>query len=262
VHRATTRYGQDQRLDAPEPTDKIAAARHTGEVDVALGVRRARAAAFLLLALPGTAFLYQGEELGLPEVLDLPADARQDPIWHRSGGAELGRDGCRVPLPWHADAPHFGFTPPGAEGRPWLPQPHWFRDFAADRQRADPESTLSLTEALVRRRRSLFDATSPLEWLEHPPPEVLAFRRGRGVCVVNFGSTDAAIPASWGVDPVTQPLFSTPPPTDSAGDHLVVPADGATWFALAPARADAAAPDGIDRAGTGSLTTPLHTAVS
>jgi alpha-glucosidase len=262
VHRATTRYGQDQRLDAPEPTDKIAAARHTGAVDVALGVRRARAAAFLLLALPGTAFLYQGEELGLPEVLDLPADARRDPIWHRSGGAELGRDGCRVPLPWQAEAPHFGFTPAGAEGQPWLPQPHWFRDFAADRQRADPGSTLALTEALVHRRRSLFGTTSPLEWLEHPSPDVLAFRRGRGVCVVNFGSTDVAIPASWGIDPLDEPLVSTPPPTDSAGDQPVVPADGATWFALAPVDADAAALDGIDRAGTGSLTTPLHTAVS
>jgi alpha-glucosidase len=85
-----------------------------------LGLRRARAATALLLALPGSAYLYQGEELGLPEVFELPPEARQDPAFFRTGGAELGRDGCRVPLPWRADAPAFGFSQSGAA---WLPQP-------------------------------------------------------------------------------------------------------------------------------------------
>ncbi len=134
VHRPATRYGQVQHLEAPPPTDMIAAARRRGDADLALGVRRAKAATMLQLALPGTTYLYQGEELGLPEVFDLPDDARQDPIWLRSAGAELGRDGCRVPLPWDASAPAFGFSPASATAAPWLPQPAWFGEYAADAQ--------------------------------------------------------------------------------------------------------------------------------
>ncbi|MFX9672879.1 alpha-glucosidase, partial [Acinetobacter baumannii] len=95
---------------------------------------RATSALLFMLALPGAAFLYQGEELGLPEVQDLPDDARRDPIWERSGHAEHGRDGCRVPLPWDPDAPSFGFT----TGTPWLPQPDWFRPFAVETQERAP----------------------------------------------------------------------------------------------------------------------------
>ncbi|MGJ8493651.1 alpha-amylase family glycosyl hydrolase, partial [Glaesserella parasuis] len=84
--------------------------RARGRVDVALGTSRATAALMFVLGLPGSVFLFQGEELGLPEVQDLPDSARRDPIWERSGGEEHGRDGCRVPLPWSGDAPPFGFT--------------------------------------------------------------------------------------------------------------------------------------------------------
>src|SRR5690606_1471337 len=101
--------------------------RRRGDADLEVGVRRARAAAMLLLALPGARYLYQGEELGLPEVFDLPEAARQDPIWRRSGGAELGRDGCRVPLPWDRSSATWGFGPAGGR-EPWLPQPAWFSD--------------------------------------------------------------------------------------------------------------------------------------
>jgi len=84
-------------------------------VDIALGTRRARAAALLMLALPGSAYLYQGEELGLWEVEDLPEEVLEDPIWERSGRTVRGRDGCRVPIPWEGDAPPFGFGPPGSD---------------------------------------------------------------------------------------------------------------------------------------------------
>ena len=82
-----------------------------------VGLRRARAATALMLALPGSSYLYQGEELGLPEVIHLPDDARQDPTWFRTAGERYGRDGCRVPIPWEADAPNYGF---GHDGDPWL----------------------------------------------------------------------------------------------------------------------------------------------
>ena len=251
VHRTVTRYGQQQSLDAPEPTDMIAAARRRGPVDLDLGVQRARAAAALLLALPGTAYLYQGEELGLPEVLDLPNEARQDPIWLRSAGAELGRDGCRVPLPWTSEHPNFGFASP-TSAPPWLPQPEWFAAYAADMQRDDPASTLRLYQHLVHTRRELFGASAEMQWLPTGDPQLLAFTRGRGACVVNLGLEPAAIPVEWGLGPM---IVST---EASAAGSDAVPVDSAAWFAFSPARADAAA-HATPRADVGSSAPHLHT---
>jgi len=115
------------------------------------GLRRARAAALLLLALPGSAYLYQGEELGLPEVADLPFSALEDPVHVRTGGRRKGRDGSRVPLPWTADGPSFGFGAGGAH----LPQPGWFARYAAEDQAGDPHSTLSLYRGALALRASL-----------------------------------------------------------------------------------------------------------
>ena len=221
VHRTTTRYGQDQDLSAPLPTDMIAAARRQGPADLELGVRRARAALLLQLALPGATYLYQGEELGLPEVFDLPDEARQDPIWLRSRGAELGRDGCRVPLPWSASAPSFGFSPANSPA-PWLPQPAWFADFAADGQ-AHEESTLDLYARAIRSRRAVFDGDG-LEWLPSGHPDVIVFRRGDGICLVNFGDEQHTV-EGWGAAAL---LASHP--TDLGGDDLVVPANSAAWL--------------------------------
>ena len=225
VHRAATRYGQAQALDAPPPTDMISAARRTGPVDLDLGRRRARAAAGLLLALPGSVFLYQGEELGLPEVFDLPDEARQDPIWLRSGGAELGRDGCRVPLPWSTDGANFGFSADGAP-QAWLPQPSWLGSYARELQQRDPGSTLHLYRRLVGERRSLFGSGHALHWLDSPEG-VLAFVRGGGVCVVNFTDEPRRVPASW---PVGRRVDATQAPTD-AGD---LPPNSTSWFQLDP----------------------------
>lgn len=119
--------------------------------DAALGARRARAWHTLTAALPGSYYLYQGEELELPEATQLPPESREDPTFARTGGAELGRDGCRVPIPWRADAPAFGFSP---DGESWLPQPADWGCFAVDTQEADPESALAYyTELLHLRAR-------------------------------------------------------------------------------------------------------------
>ncbi|MEO8518585.1 MAG: glycoside hydrolase family 13 protein, partial [Dermatophilaceae bacterium] len=99
--------------------------------DAVLGLRRARAATALMLALPGSAYVYQGEELGLPDSTDMPDDLRQDPTWPRSGHTERGRDGCRVPMPWEGDRPSYGFGPTGLT---WLPQPASYAALAVDRQ--------------------------------------------------------------------------------------------------------------------------------
>lgn len=192
VHRAVTRYGIVEPEPVTSPDANALLTRVRGKVDVELGTRRADAALLLLLALPGSVYLYQGEELGLPEVQDLPDEARQDPLWERSGHADHGRDGCRVPLPW-SDETGFGFT----TGTPWLPQPDWFANFIASSQDDDPESVLNFYRSALRARRDL-DHDSPLEWLTSGRDDVLAFRRGDLACVTVFDGAVYAVPAEWG----------------------------------------------------------------
>ena len=167
--------------------------------DAVLGLRRARAAALLMLALPGSAYLYQGEELGLPEHTTLPDELRQDPIWTRSGGTERGRDGCRVPLPWDAHRPGLGFGP---TGRTWLPQPPEWAALAADVQRDEPRSTLVLYRTALRTREQLDLGSGDLTWTSLEgvdPARVLAFRNGDTLVVVNFGDEPVRLPAGGAV---------------------------------------------------------------
>lgn len=159
--------------------------------DAALGLRRARAATLLMLALPGSAYLYQGEELGLPEHTALPDEVRQDPTWSRSGGAERGRDGCRVPIPWEADAPSYGFGP---TDRAWLPQPESWAEYALDRQRGVPGSTYETYRAALALRRRHGLGTGELTWLRHDD-NVLAFRNDEVSVLVNFGPEPVPPPA-------------------------------------------------------------------
>ncbi|HEX2174603.1 MAG TPA: glycoside hydrolase family 13 protein [Nocardioidaceae bacterium] len=148
------------------------------------GLARAHAATLTMLALPGSAYLYAGEELGLPQA-EVPPEQRQDPTWHRGGG--VGRDGCRVPMPWSGDTPPFGFSPPGSAPT-WLPQPRAWAGLAVDAQQQDPGSTLSFyRRALATRRAVLPEVGSAVKFLDSAP-EVLAFRRDPDlVCVVNCG---------------------------------------------------------------------------
>lgn len=151
-------------------------------LDAGRGLRRARAAALLVMGLPGSVYVFQGEELGLPEVFDLPPGALQDPFWERSGHTNKGRDGCRVPLPWRRSGPSFGFgSAPG-----WLPQPEDWGILSVEAQLEDDDSTLNLYKAAIRLRRELGLAHAPLEWVEQQG-DVIAYRRGGIVCQVNFG---------------------------------------------------------------------------
>jgi alpha-glucosidase len=182
----------------------------TPRLDRSAGIRRARAATMLLLALPGSTYLYQGEELGLHEVGDLPADALQDPAFARSEGAEKGRDGCRVPLPWTVGGPSFGFGP----GASHLPQPAWFGSFSVEAQRADPESTLRLYREALRWRRELRTAQD-LEWVDTGGEDVLHFRRRGGwQSMTNFGPDSVPLPAG-SVVLASGPLDADRLPTDT-----------------------------------------------
>ncbi|WP_232527778.1 glycoside hydrolase family 13 protein [Microbacterium suaedae] len=162
-----------------------------GRPDQAAGLRRARAATAVMLALPGSAYLYQGEELGLPEVIDLPDEARQDPTWFRLEGERYGRDGCRVPIPWESDQPAYGFS---ETGESWLPQPDDWAAFARDQQIGRDGSTLEFYRRLLRLRRELGVATSDLEWIEGLPEHTLAFRAGDVAVIANFGQDPVALP--------------------------------------------------------------------
>ncbi|WP_127473690.1 alpha-amylase family glycosyl hydrolase [Microbacterium sulfonylureivorans] len=156
-----------------------------------VGLRRARAATTLMLALPGSAYLFQGEELGLPEVIEIPGEARQDPTWFRTNGERYGRDGCRVPIPWTADAPAYGFS---TTGDAWLPQPAEWAGLARDVQAGDPDSTLSLYRSLIAARRAQGLGAGTLEWLEGFGTDVVAFRNGNVTVVGNTGATSVALP--------------------------------------------------------------------
>jgi alpha-glucosidase len=160
-----------------------------------VGLRRSRTALLLLLALPGPVFLYQGDELGLPEVA-LPDEALQDPVWERSGHTIRGRDGCRVPLPWSGSEPPYGFSP--GQARTWLPMPADWAELAAERQSADPGSTLSFyRRALGHRRSEAALGDGILVW-QPSRDGVLDFVRpgtdGSVRCVVNFGPTALPLP--------------------------------------------------------------------
>ncbi|WP_411149389.1 glycoside hydrolase family 13 protein [Streptomyces sp. A30] len=182
---------------------------------------RARAAALLMLSLPGAAYVYQGEELGLPEVVDLPDEVLTDPIFHRSGSRVGIRDGCRVPLPWSGHLSPFGFTSGEGVAEPWLPQPAWFAAHTTERLMADPESFWHLYHDALRLRASLPSlGNGTLRWLESPP-QVLAFVRGDGlVCAVNFGDVPAPAPV-----PGTPLLASGPCPRGT------LPGSTAAWWA-------------------------------
>ena len=165
--------------------------RSKGLPEYESGLRRARAATALMLALPGSSYLYQGEELGLPEVIHLPDDARQDPTWFRTAGERYGRDGCRVPIPWEGTAPSYGFGPTDAS---WLPQPAQWASLARDAQRGIPGSTLSLYRDALRLRREHALGAGTLEWLPGFPESVVALRNGPVVVVANTGTVPVELP--------------------------------------------------------------------
>ncbi|WP_369636720.1 glycoside hydrolase family 13 protein [Nocardia sp. JMUB6875] len=152
-----------------------------------VGQARARAMIMVELALPGAVFVYNGAELGLPNVDDLPEEVLRDPTWERSGHTERGRDGCRVPLPWEGDRPPFGFT----TGRPWLPMPPEWAAVTVETQLERLDSMLSLYRMAIESRAARPEFAGGLEWYGSPPG-CLAFRREGGLlCVLN--ATDAPI---------------------------------------------------------------------
>ncbi len=191
--------------------------------DRRLGLRRARAATLLMLALPGSAYLYQGEELGLPDVVDLPDEVRQDPAYFRGEGQDGFRDGCRVPIPWTREGSSYGF----GSGGSWLPQPAGWGELSVEAQQGVTGSTLELyrTALAVRSERPDLGAGDSVTWLE-APAGVLAFRRGEFVCTANTGAAAVTVPAYGSV------LVASGEGTVVGTDEAQLPADTTVWWAV------------------------------
>ncbi|MEU0854758.1 alpha-amylase family glycosyl hydrolase [Streptomyces griseofuscus] len=191
--------------------------------DRELGLRRARAATLLMLALPGSAYVYQGEELGLPDVVDLPDEVRQDPAYFRGEGQDGFRDGCRVPIPWTRTGSSYGF----GDGGSWLPQPASWGELSVEAQTGTAGSTLELYRAALAARRAQPDlgAGDTLEWLR-APEGVLAFRRGEFVCVANTTGESVTTPAYGRVLLASGEVAET-------GGEAKVPADTTVWWTAA-----------------------------
>ncbi|MET9828732.1 glycoside hydrolase family 13 protein [Streptomyces sp. NPDC006385] len=191
--------------------------------DRELGLRRARAATLLMLALPGSAYVYQGEELGLPDVVDLPDEVRQDPAYFRGAGQDGFRDGCRVPIPWTRTGSSYGFGTGGS----WLPQPEGWGELSVEAQSGAADSTLELYRAALAARREHPDlgAGDSVQWLR-APEGVLAFRRGEFVCVVNTSGESVTLPAYGRV------LLTSGEITEADGEAKV-PSDTTVWWTTA-----------------------------
>lgn len=183
-------YGRATASDGVGPED--------AQPDNSLGLRKAKAATLFMLALPGSSYLYQGEELGLPEHTTLEAEYRQDPTFFRTKGKRVGRDGCRVPIPWLENQPALGFS---SSGQTWLPQPESFAGHSRDVQEKDYDSTLNLYKAALKIRKNRNLGTGHFKWIDllQSDKEVLAFTNGDLLVAHNFGGTDLEIPEGYEV---------------------------------------------------------------
>jgi alpha-glucosidase len=215
VIRHATRFGYEPDTKLPNGIGADDA-----QPDRELGLRRARAATMVMLGLPGGAYLYQGEELGLPEHTTLHDHVRQDPTWVRSSYDHRGRDGCRVPVPWEADAPSYGFGPTDAS---WLPQPAEWRELALDQQRGVEGSTYEVYRQALRLRREHRLGLGSLEWVEDAfGPHVLAFVNDGVLVLANTGTTPVSLPHGAEVLLASGELAGT-------ADEVLVPADVTVW---------------------------------
>lgn len=262
VPRHATRYGLPQvkaKVHHQFVNDWLLRDGATYTEDRALGTKRARAALLMEMALPGSAYIYQGEELGLFEVANIPWDRLEDPQARRTchGDALKGRDGCRVPLPWVAsdmpapaawdgsfgdgDTASFGFSAPATgvaradkTAAPHLPQPLWFVEHAVDRLDAEPGSMLNLYRRILALRHELLTSTgdTSLTWWgadelgisAEQAREVIAYARPAAggktlVSITNFGAGELVLPDG-------EVLVSSEPLTGALGQ------DASVWIVL------------------------------
>ncbi|MFM1785807.1 MAG: hypothetical protein RLZZ108_831 [Actinomycetota bacterium] len=185
--------------------------------DRELGLRRARGATLFTLGLPGSTYLYQGEELGLPEHTTIAPEFRQDPTFFRTGGKRVGRDGCRVPLPWESGAGAAnGFN---QTGKAWIPQPEIYAEYSRDRQEGIPGSTLELYKHALKLRKELGLGHGSFDWVtEYTNENTLGYLNNGILVIHNFGREPIALPQGN--------LIAS----SQYGDTLVIEADQTVWL--------------------------------
>ena len=213
VRRSPTRYG-----------GRVVHREVASPAHVALGRVRAVAAMYTILALPGTTYLFNGQELGLEEVIDLDDAEREDPHFHRTKGEHLGRDGCRVPMPWRASGTNFGFSPSNAK-KSWLTQPVSWSALSVEAQEGDRGSTLNRVRAAtaVRRTQPALQRGS-FEWVREMCVDgVIAFRRAVA------GSPSVVCVANMSANP-TSPVVGTVLCSSNEVSGGIVPPDTTAWF--------------------------------
>jgi len=193
AHRVVTRYGRaDAHLMSSWTGSNLV--NSDAPVDLELGERRARAAALLILGLPGAAYLYMGEELGLPEVLEIPDSARQDPIFARTEGREKGRDGCRVPMPWTNSSERLTGFSTSANVESWMPQPEDWGSRSVEIQDHDSDSMLSLYRQALSCRIDLVKQGEEIHFIGDGTDGLFSFTRGSYAVVVNTSEDAVEIP--------------------------------------------------------------------
>ncbi len=231
VQRIVTRLGRSDATD-PNTVSNNALETASGEVDVARGTRRARAMITLAMAMPGSLYLYMGEELGVPEVFDIPDDRREDPVFLQTNGERIGRDGCRIPMPWTDDpSTAYGFSAVANDEsapEPWLPQPGWWGTHAVDELDGDDNSILELYRAVVSARREFATPQGLVAAVVDLGPGVVAVRRGDLVAVTNTTGTPIALDLENDLIEIATPVFASEP----AEMHTpgVIPPDSTIWF--------------------------------
>ena len=187
-----------------------------------IGVKESQALFIALLALPGSLYIYNGQELSLPDA-EVADEYRQDPVFVRTNGEQKGRDGARVPLPWNSEQSHFGFT----QGNPWLPLPESWKDLSIDQQEADPESSLHLYRRALKARQNSFKGEREITWSETGHADLLAFERGNVLLLLNASKVEKSYLAPGEL------LLSSDLGITSDGNEIKLPAATACWVALA-----------------------------
>ncbi|WRT63886.1 uncharacterized protein IL334_000812 [Kwoniella shivajii] len=191
-------------------------------IDIPRGTRRAKAATLMILGLPGSTYIYQGEELGLPEVIEIPDSQRQDPHFHRTHGECIGRDGCRVPLPWSSTSRNLGF---GDSKEPHLPQPKWMKDYSVDLQELNSGSVLNLYREALHLRKDLLPVSNEedLEWIDHENQNVMYFKRSGGwEILMNAGKDPIVLPHGRKV------ILRS----DVSDDHEIINGETTVWLSV------------------------------
>jgi alpha-glucosidase len=231
VQRIVTRLGRSDATD-PNTVSNNALETATGDVDVERGTRRARAMITLAMAMPGSLYLYMGEELGLPEVLEIPDDRREDPVFLQTHGQRIGRDGCRVPMPWTDDpSTAFGFSAvenDESAPEPWLPQPGWWGTLAVDELDGDENSILELYRAVIDARREFAVPQGLVAAIVDLGPGVVAVRRGDLVTITNTTDTPIALDMDNDLIAIATPVVASEP--TEMHTPGVIPPDSTIWF--------------------------------